>query len=54
MTPQMLIPKKDVKTRKVYNPTKPPDLDSSDLDSPDENNGSDDESDEDNQNIIVA
>ena len=50
----MLIPKKDVKTRKVYNPTKPPDLDSSDLDSPEENNGSEDESDEDNQNIIVA
>jgi hypothetical protein len=43
----MLIPKK-AKIRKVYNPNKPPDLDSSDLDSPDEYNDSEDESDEDN------
>ena len=42
----MLIP--NVKIRKVYNQTKPPDLDSDDLNSPDENNGSYDESDEDN------
>lgn len=44
----MLIPKKAIKIRKVYNPNRPPDLDSSDLDSPDDQNGSDDESDEDN------
>jgi hypothetical protein len=44
----MPITQKTTKTRKVYNPNRPPDLDSSDLDSPDDQNGSDDESDEDN------
>ena len=44
----MVILKKDVKIRKTYNPIKPPDLDSEDLNSSNENNGSDDESDEDN------